>query len=217
MIVADSSSIISLAVNCMCQVMEMLDVKFAITPRVYGEVVSRPSGNRRFALESMRIQRLVSSGVLVVEEPKTDLGLRVLKAANRVYSIKGSDLTIIHPAEAEAMALASEIGAEAFLIDERTTRLLMEDPHGLRELLSYRNHADVRVNGEWLSRLNGILPKIPIIRSTEIAAVAYEKGFLAQLHSVEDKTVLDAALSALKFSGCAISWEEIEEYKREVI
>jgi predicted nucleic acid-binding protein len=217
MIVVDSSSIISLAVNCLSHVLNKFDAKFFITPMVYEEVISRPSGSRRFALESMRIQLLIKSGALVVQKPKGDLTNRVLDAANRIYEIKGRELKIIHPAEAEAIALADEIGAEAFLIDERTTRLLMEDPYELKELLSHRNKADVRVDEGQLRRLRGILPDVPVIRSAELVAVAYEKGHLTRMHGVEDKSVLEAALSALKFSGCSITWDEIGEYQRVVI
>jgi hypothetical protein len=217
MIVVDSSSIISLAVNCLCSVIPSLDAGFMITPKVYAEIVSRPAENKRFALESMRIKMLVSSGAIIVQEPKGKIHDELLNAANRIYSIRGKELRIIHPAEAEVVGLAAEIGAKAILIDERTTRLLMEDPYGLRELLSYRNRADVRVNEAWLRKFKEIAPKIPLLRSAELVAVAYEKGLLTRMHDVEDKSVLEAALAALKFSGCAITWEEIEEYKKAVI
>jgi predicted nucleic acid-binding protein len=217
MIVVDSSSIISLAVYCMCPVLESLDVGFLITPKVYEEIISKPSENKRFALESMRIRRLVASGAIVVKQPTTDLHERILEAANKIYSIRGSELKIIHHAEAEALSLADEVGAKALMIDERTMRLLIEDPRELRGLLAYRNRADVKVNEMWLRRFNEIVPKVPIIRSAEIVAVAYERGLLTRMHDVEDKSVLDAALSALKFSGCAITWEEIQEYQKAVI
>jgi predicted nucleic acid-binding protein len=217
MIVVDSSSVISLAVNCLCPLMSKLNVKFIITPKVHEEIVGKPAGSRRFALESMRIRRLLASGALVVRESKSNLSDRILGEANRVYSIKGRRLKIIHPAEAEAVALAGEIGADALLIDERTTRLLMEDPYELRELLSHRNKAKVSLDESCVKKLKGILPDIPIIRSAELTAVAYERGLLTRMHGVEDKRVLEAALSALKFSGCAITWDEIGEYQKAVI
>jgi predicted nucleic acid-binding protein len=217
MIVVDSSSIISLAVNCLCPVMDGMNVSFATTPKVYEEVISKPSTNKRFALEAMRIRRLFDSNSLQVLEPKGDLGQRILHAANKIYRIRGKEMTIIHPAESEAMALAAEIGAKAFLIDERTTRLLLEDPHALKDLLSYRNRGDVRIDEVSLKKLQDILPDIPVIRSAEIVAIGYEKGLLTGMHGVEDKSVLEAALDALKFAGCAISWEEIDDYLKAVI
>lgn len=217
MIVVDSSSIISLAVNCMCPLLSMVGGEYAITPKVYDEIISTPSENKRFALEAMRVKQLVSSGTVKVLQPKGRLHEDILDAANRIYRIKGRELKIIHHGEAEAIALASEVKAAAIMMDERTLRLLMEDPQSLRELLAFRNKSDVYADSGWLKRLKEVMPNIPVIRSAEIVAVAYEKGYLTQLHDVKDKSVLNAALAALKFSGCAISWEEIGEYEKVVI
>jgi predicted nucleic acid-binding protein len=192
-------------------------VRFVVTPKVYEEIISKPSGSRRFALESMRIQRLITSGAVVVQSSGSNLRDRILGAANRVYRIKGRELKIIHPAEAEAIALAGEIEAEALMVDERTTRLLMENPYELKELLSYRNRVEVVVDESWLRKLKDILPNVPVIRSAELIAVAYERGLLTRMYDVEDKRVFEAALAALKFSGCAISWDEIGEYQKAVI
>lgn len=217
MIVVDSSSVISLAVNCLSPLINRVQYGFAITPKVKKEIVDKPSSGKRFVLESMRIKRLISSGAIKVMKCKTDLSDRILSASNRVYSVKGKNLRIIHAAEAEAVALAQEIDADALLIDERTMRLLMEDPNELRVLLSHRNKADVKLDEAALKVLEGIMPEVPIIRSAELAAVAYEKGILTRMHGVNDKSVLTAALNALKYSGCAITWEEISEYDKAVI
>jgi predicted nucleic acid-binding protein len=217
MIVVDSSSIISLAVNCLCPLMGSLGQRFIITPKVFEEIVTKPSNNKRFALESLRIQRLISSGDIVVERSKSDISGRVLAAANKIYSIRGKNLKIIHEAECEVLALAREFGAKAILIDERITRLLIEDPGALKELLSHRNKAKVKMDEVWLKKFQEMVPDVSIIRSSEVVGIAYEKGLLTRMHNVEDKMVLDAALSALKFSGCAITWEEIADYQKAVI
>ena len=217
MIVADSSSIISLAVNCLSPVLRKLDADFVVTPRVYEEIIVRPAGSTRFALEAMRIKTLVDSGAIKLVQVRQNTGHELLKVANRVYKIRGRELKIIHPAEAEAMAYACGCRADALLIDERITRLLIEDPVSLRDLLSHRNKADVKMNEGKLKRFQAIVSDMPIIRSSEVVAVAYEKGILTRMHGVEDKKVLDAALTALKSSGCAISWDEISEYQKAVI
>jgi len=59
-IVADSSSIISLAVNCMSSVLAELSAKIVVTGGIYDEIVSRPITSKRYALESLRIRRLFS-------------------------------------------------------------------------------------------------------------------------------------------------------------
>lgn len=212
MIVVDSSSIISIAVNCLCPILDLLDKQFAATPTVFQEMVNRPAQSKRFALESMRIQRLFNDGVIktyTVDEAAT---YDFLKKANRTYYVKKKPLKIIHKAEAEALMLAKEKGAEAFLMDERTLRQMIEDPYSTRELLEHRNKKKVRIDEEALAELVEATPDVPIIRSTEIAAVAYEKGLLSSYMDVEDKKVLMNTLYALKLAGCSISWDEIKEY-----
>ena len=58
MISADSSAIISLSMNCMSAVLKELKKDIVISPEVYNEVISRPIASKRFALGSMRINKL---------------------------------------------------------------------------------------------------------------------------------------------------------------
>ena len=64
------------------------------------------------------------------------------------------------------------------------------------------------------SMLNGFKKKIShieIMRSTELMALAFEKGlFEEELGS--GKQALEASLFALKYNGCAVSVEEILKY-----
>jgi len=203
--------------NCLCPVLADLGHTLCVTPKVHEEIASKPAKSKRFALESMRISKLLDAGYLRVCEVDGHLRDQILGASNRVYGIGGKKMKIIHAAEAEALALASSEGAQAVLIDERITRMLVENPDGLRQLLSARNKAEVRMGSHHLRELGRLLSDVPIIRSADIVAIAYEKGILSKMHSVEDKSVLEAALSALKFSGCAISWDEIGQYKQAVI
>jgi len=214
MIVADSSSMISLALNCMSGVLGDLGVKVTVTPAVYDEIVSRPSESRRYALEALRINKLFNDGVLSKVAADKGVTDRILSLSNSVFEVKGKPLTIIHLGEAEALSLIKTLGADALLIDERTTRLLIEDPQGLRGFLSERANASVRMNERRFRELSAYIPRVPVLRSTEIAALAYEAGILPKMLNASGKHVLDASLSALKFSGCAITWEEIDEYLR---
>ena len=214
MIIADSSAIISLAMNCMSSIMNELDIDIVVTDSVYEEIVTYPMNTKRYALESMRIKKLFSDGIVTIKNPSNDLTDKILNNSNSIFQINGRSLKILHEAEAEALALAKELNADAFLIDERTTRLLLENPNDLKELLSYRNQKNIAINYKELESLRRLVPKIPIIRSTEVAAIAYEKGIITKNIGMTGTHVLEAVLCALKFSGCAISWDEINEYKR---
>jgi predicted nucleic acid-binding protein len=211
-IVADSSSIISLALNCMSSVLEELGVKILVPDEIYNEIILRPMGSKRYALESMRIKKLFSSGVISVSNPEPLITREILNTANSVYRAKKHPLRLIHEGEAAALALLAGVDASALLIDERTTRMLIEDADGLRGVLCGQLGRRVDMDVRMLDAFRGIVSDVRIIRSSEIAAVAYEKGILGRSLGGCGKEALMAMLYALKFSGCAISWQEIEEY-----
>lgn len=213
MISADSSAIISLSMNCMSTVLNELKKEIVIPPGVYTEVVSRPMGSKRFALGSMRINKLFDDKIVSIRKPDSDLTQKILDGFNSAYLVKKQPIKIIHEGEAEALALTKSHDVEALLIDERTTRLLMEDPQQLRKLLGRQNNQNVQLDLERINDVKGMLPTVPIIRSAEIAAVAYEKGILSKYLSEGEGNIIEAVLCALKFSGCAITWGEIDEYR----
>jgi hypothetical protein len=162
----------------------------------------------------LRIKRLFTDGVISKVSADGRVTDRILSLANSVFEVKGRPLSIIHSGEAEALSLIKTLSADALLIDERTTRLLIEDPSSLSGFLSERSNAKVRMNERRFRELSVYIPKVPVLRSTEIAALAYEAGVLPKMLNASGKKVLDASLSALKYSGCAITWEEIDEYLR---
>ena len=92
-------------------------------------------------------------------------------------------------------------------IDERTTRMIIEKPENLKNLLEKKMHTRIKIRKESFDLFKGF----KIIRSTEIMYIAYKKGFI----KIKDgNLVLDAVLYGLKFKGCSISHDEIEEIKR---
>lgn len=219
MIVADSSSIISLTSTCMSPILRAMKAEIVVTKKVYDEIITRPAKTKRYALESLKIRKLFLDGVLAIRNPQSGLLNDIMDKANSIYRVGKQPLKIIHLGEAEVMALLSELEADAFLVDERTTRLLVEDPEGLRELLSRKNNRGVDMDRRVLSELQEILPTETIIRSTELAAIAYEKGLFRDMlgiDGVKQEKVLEAILCSLKFSGCSISWNEINKYRRLV-
>lgn len=211
-LVADSSSIISLAINCMSSTLAELGVKILVTDEIYEEMILRPQDSKRYALESMRIKKLFSDGVISVVNPEPLITEEVMRLSNSVYRIRNHPLHLVHRGEAAALALLSGVEADALLIDERTTRMLIEDPETLRGVLSEQLGRRVDMDSRSLAALRDMLPSVRIIRSCEVAAIAYEKGILGRNLGSSGKDALMATLYALKFSGCAISWREIEEY-----
>ncbi len=216
MIVADSSAIISLATNCLSPALALLNTKIFVTPTVYNEVVVNPMNSKRYALESLRIKKLFSEHAIEIKEPDDEVTRTILNCCNSVFESRHVPLNVIHRGEAEVMALAKEIKADAILVDERTTRLFIEDPVQLKGVLTGRINREIHVNNSQLKKLSILLPDVPILRSAEVAAVAYERGILDKYLYPEKNKVLEAVLYSLKFSGCSISWDEIKDYLRLV-
>lgn len=117
---------------------------------------------------------------------------------------------VVDLGEMSALALSkmlSDKGIDNVIaVDERTTRMLIEKPDNLERLFEKKLHTKVRANKDNFKFFKG--PKL--IRSTELAYVAYKKGLI----NLKNGQVLDALLYAMKYKGCSISEDEIEEIKR---
>jgi len=207
-IVADSSAIISLAMNCMSSVLVEMKAELLVTDEIYEEMIVRPRNSKRYALESMRIKKLFSDGVISVMNPEPLITQEITELSNSIYHVRNHPLRLIHRGEAAALALFSGIEADALLIDERTTRMLVENAEALRRLLSDQLGRGVEMDSRKLASFRDIVSDVHIIRSSEVAAVAYEKGIIGRNLGNNGKEALMATLYALKFSGCAISWQE---------
>jgi len=196
---------------------ETFEGKFIITKEVKYEIIDRPITIKRFELEALKLQELINEGILEFPE---SLGIdenkitkdteTLLTIANNTFWEKGKPLHLIDLGETSAIVLSkmlNEKGIENVLaIDERTTRMLCEKPDNLKKLLQKKLHSSVDIRKENLHHFVGF----KIIRSCELGYMIYKKG----LTRIKNKKVLDAILYALKFKGCAISFEEIEEIKK---
>ena len=96
------------------------------------------------------------------------------------------------------------------MIDERTTRLLVEDPMKLKSYMESRMNKSIKIDHDAFSKFQEKVNRINVIRSAELAVYAYEKGWFN--HRASEHT-LSSMLYALKFSGCSITQEEIQKYK----
>ena len=118
---------------------------------------------------------------------------------------------MIQIGEASCLALGkllNEKGIENVIsVDERTTRILVEKPQNLKDLLEKKLHTRIEIKNNSF----GYFKDFKIIRSSEILYVAWKKEMI----EINDgELLLDALLYAVKFKGCAISFDEIEEIKK---
>jgi len=220
-LIFDSGPLINLAMNGLLYILPELKKKFGgkflITEEVKFEVIDRPINVQRFELEALRIQQLLNDKVLElpgsieVERKIISEETNVLnKEANHYLQANGHWLDIVSAGEMSCLALYDECERRGInpmiVIDERTTRLLSENPKALEELISRKLHT----NAKLIAKDFKIFSKYKFIRSSELVYVAYKRDLL----KIKSPKVLEAALYAVKFKGSAISWDEINEIKK---
>ncbi len=227
-IVFDSGPIISLVMNNLLWILEDLeriyDGDFIITPAVKKELVDKPIATKKFKFEALQVLSYMKKDVLRL----TDMGrirddaLKLLECANHIFKAKGNWIRIVSFAEMEAIACGIHHAADAVVVDERTTRMLLEDSKNLLEYMENKLHTTIQVDRKNLLQFKKMARGLRLIRSTELVLIAYELGLLdAYLPDIPEskKQLLQAALWGVKLNGCAVSQEEIdtiimEELKR---
>jgi len=228
-LVFDSSSIITLTMNNLLYLLRLLKKNFNVNlyiPRgVKEEIIDRPMKSKRFKFGALMVVDLVKDGYLdLIQDERVDaLTKRLLYLSNHIFSAKGSWIKILHKGEMAALALTVINKAEVFVVDERTTRMIVENPKGLAELLHKKLHTYVSVNEENLSKFLNEVKGVNIIRSSEVVTFAFEKGLLDDWITSESKKIaskhlrkelLDALLWGVKLRGCSISVDEINRIKK---
>ncbi len=219
-IIFDASTLISISMNGLYpelkKLKEKFNGKFIITKEVKYEVIDRPIQIKRFELEALRLKELFDQKII---ESPSSVGFsdaeisrktqEILEISNKSFIGNGKEIHLIDLGEASCIALANIIGNKVdylLAIDERTTRMLCENPENLRKLLEKKLHTKIIVKNQNFKLFKGL----NIIRSTELIYVAYKKG----IFEIKNNQLLDALLYGLKFKGASISDEEIEEIKK---
>ncbi|MEW6749035.1 MAG: hypothetical protein AB1295_04985 [Candidatus Micrarchaeota archaeon] len=217
-ILCDSGVLISLTSTCLDNLLyhfsEKHDVKFVVPPSVEYETVTRPlfNGLKKHMFSAIRIKEAIDDGVVAVVDAKVeDQAKRLMNAANSMFYVKGKPIRLIQFGESEMLALAPELGIDNILVDERTTRMLIEAPFRLKEHLESEFNVNVMVNKTHFKALASRLAGLNVLRSSELVMLAYEKGFFKSFKRLQ-REALQSALYKMKYSGCSISYDEISEY-----
>ena len=221
-IVVDSSSIITISDNCMIKVVRNLaqisGIKFVLPESVYEESVVRPLSIKRYELNAVRIKDAVQDGYISVVRTTQSVARamdEIGEASDRICTAGGKALKLIQRGETEALALANELGVKTVLVDERTTRMLVEEPQNMHGVLERRHERKIVINPDAAHRFMGMFENFKIVRSVELIALAYESGaFGEELH--KSREALEASLWAAKYAGCAVSEDEIRKYMATV-
>ena len=223
-LIFDAGPIISLATNNLLEILEPLKNefrgKFCITEAVRKELVDRPLDTKKFKFEAIQVEKLVENGVLEIIDSSyiRENTPKLLNTANQIFkAYKDYYIRIVHFAEMSVIAAAVNINADAIVIDEKTTRFLIENPRMIVEILRKTLHSPISISESNLKTFNSIAKGIKAIRSVELVAMAYEHGFLdryiTKLPNAREN-LLESVLWGVKLNGCAVSKEEIEQIMR---
>lgn len=212
----DSGPIISLTTNNLLWLLEEFHKqgnRFKITESVKKELVDFPLTTKKFKFEAFQVMDLIEAGVLEVvqDSPDTDM---LLSIANQCIRARKQAVTIVQRGEIATIATAMQEKADAVVVDERITRLLVEHPHQLANLMTHRLHTQVSVDEKAVHSFLQLTRGVKLFRSVEVVTVAYEKGMLDKYISGSGKELLDSVLWAVKLHGAAVSELEIKEIVR---
>ncbi len=217
-LVFDAGPIISLAMNNLLGILKPLKQafkgEFVITSAVRHEIVDKPLTTKLFMFEAMQVQSLIEEGVIkvVADDHVSALADELLSLANSAFSARGQPIRIVQLGEMATLAWALMEGADAVAMDERVTRTLLEAPGSLQRLMERRLHTRLSQRADALRAFQMKVKDIKIIRSAELAAVAYERGLLDEfIVDIPEarRRLIEAVLWGVKLKGCAISEREI--------
>ncbi|MBI5393154.1 hypothetical protein HZA96_04755 [Candidatus Woesearchaeota archaeon] len=222
-LVFDSGPIISLTINNLLWILDPLKKKFngefIITPSVYQEVITQPLSTRKYKLEALQVLPYINKKTLDIYYNKSiqDYAQYLLDLINGCFKAFGNDIQLVHFAEMEVVSCAKFLKAEAIVIDERTTRKLIEDPEGHMRYLEKKLGAKITVDKEKFQKMKEELKGLRVIRSIELAVISYELGLYKEFTSAKikqmdlNKAVLEGVLWGIKLNGCSVREEEINE------
>jgi len=218
----DAGPIISLAMSRLLWILKPLKEKFGgkfyITDAVHKEIVENPISTKRFKFEALQVLKLIKDGILEPYNhlPNTKIQ-NLAKLSNQTYKINNKPLEIIQAGEMETVLASLSNNKAPIIMDERTMRLLIENSESLRTLLERRTKKKVEMNIDNVKKFQQEVNNVTIIRSIELAAVAFKLGILDEYLPKDlpnpKETLLDSVLWDTKFNGSAATDHEVIELK----
>ncbi len=220
-IVFDSSVLISISEKCFLRILkrfkEKNNIRFVIPQSVFDESVSRPESIRRFELNAVRLHQAVLDGWIELvqgNESTQKLVAQISAWSNNSFLMDDKPLRLLQAGELETLALFKQLNADALAIDERTCRMILEDPFRLKSLISKRQDKPVFMDHHAVDSLTDFLHEPLIVRSCDLLGLAFRQNLFEE-DMPQSKQCLEAALWAVKFAGCAVSGGEIDEYLKK--
>jgi hypothetical protein len=217
-IIFDSGPLINFAMNSLLPLLKRLkkefNGEFLITKEVKRERIDYPETTKKYELEALQLKELFEEGIIKhanitadqVDELR-DKREEIMNISNSTFFMKDKPIRLLDKGECASLALATILKEPTIIaVDERTTRMLCENPENLKKLLEKKLHTSIKVNRDNYEYFKNF----KIIRSTELVYIANKKGLI----ELKDPKAFNAMLYAIKYHGCSVSEEEIEEMKK---
>ena len=222
-IVFDAGPVISLTTNNLLWLLEELKKKykgeFYLAEAAKRELIDMPLETKKFKFEALQVLRCINEDILKIIQNSEleEETISLINLANNCFNAQGNWLRLVHYADMAGLSACIRLNADAFVVDERTARLLVENPDRLVSILKDTLHTDIKINKDNLEEFRRRTKNIKLIRSVELVAVAYEQGLLNKyLPDIPDakRTLLESVLWGVKLNGCAVSRDEIDQIIR---
>jgi hypothetical protein len=132
---------------------------------------------------------------------------------NNSFIAQGNPIKIVQQGEMQALATAIYFNSDTMVVDERITRLMLENPKIIAEIMRNKLHTNIKMNNNSIENFIMHTKKVKVIRSVELVTMAFEMGLLNDF--IPDKPngkriLLDSVLWGVKLKGCSVSSGEIE-------
>jgi len=215
-ILCDSSSLIALTdaglLGALIALKQKMKGQVLVTNGVIDESITYPIKIPKYSFSAVRLQRALDSKVFDVISYNPKSVDDILFIANNLFT-STRPFHLVDRGEAEILAAAADNGLKTILMDERTTRTLIEAPMELRKHLEGEFRIRLNVNQRLLGEFQKLTSGMHVIRSSEVVALAHEARYFKKYKNLEQKAY-ESALYAIKFKGCAIGFDEIKELAR---
>ena len=189
-LIFDAGPLINFSMNGLLPMLEKLKKEFKgqfiITKEVKREIIDVPLGIKKYELEALRLQDAFNKKIIqhadLTEKEIDELRLirdRLMQVANNTFKTKKGYLHLIDKGESAALALSILMKKKfkeniPLVVDERTTRMLVENPDNLKKYFERKFNAQINVNKKNYQEF----AEFKIIRSTELAYVIWKKNLL---------------------------------------
>ncbi|MBT3721369.1 hypothetical protein HN789_07050 [archaeon] len=219
-LVFDTGPLINLSLNNLLHILKPLKEKFKgefyITNSVKRECIDRPLTSKKFKFEALQILKLLQEGVIKIYDdpqlkPRT---LHLLKMSNNLFKVHDNYIKNVQYAEVEVIVAYQLLNANAVVIDEFVTRMIIENTLLVKDRMERKLHERVFVDKENVDIFKDVVKNVKVIRSLELVSIAYEMGLFEEYYlniQKPKKTLLEAILWAIKLNGCSSTEEEIKK------